>query len=88
MIPTHDTFGELTNHCWNKKCCNFTSNQELSGRWCSDECFIETESQEPRITRRELLEMKVDYDWTLDRHEKKQVQEMNITKSLERLKND
>jgi len=88
MSNSHDTFGELTNHCWNKKCYNFTTNQDLNGTWCCDECFIETESQNPRITRRELLEMKVDYDWDMDRHEKRQVQEMNITKSLERINHD
>ena len=85
---SHDSFGHLTNHCWNSNCYNFTTNQDLNGTWCSDECFIEIESQNPRITRRELLEMKVDYDWTMDKHEIREAKEMNITKSEERLKHD
>lgn len=88
MVNSHDTNGKLANHCYNIKCYNFTSNQELNGRWCCDECFIESESEEPRITRRELLEIKVKYDWDMDPHEKRQVVEMNITKSLERPKID
>jgi len=82
MIPTHDTCGNLVNHCYNKKCYNFTSNQELNGRWCCDECVIESESEEPRLTRKELLQIKVKYDWDLDIHEKKQVQEMKIKEGL------
>lgn len=85
---SHDSFGELTKHCWNPKCSNFTTNQDLNGTWCCDECFIEVESQNPRITRRELLEMKVDYDWTMNKHEIREAKKMNITKSEERLKND
>lgn len=51
MQPTHDTSGKMVNHCYNKKCYNFTSYQQLNGRWCCDECFIESESEEGLLYR-------------------------------------
>lgn len=50
--------------CYNKTCYNFTSNHDLSGTWCSEECFIQSENPElPRLTRKELLDMKEKYGW-------------------------
>lgn len=77
----------MREHCQLKTCSNFTSNHDLGGLWCSNECFIEFETRE-RITRRELLEMKVKYDWDLDESEKLEIKEMNIVKSEDRLRND
>ena len=50
--------------CNNVKCSNFTTNHDLSGSWCMDECFIEFETGE-KITHRELLQMKVSFLETL-----------------------
>ncbi len=75
------------NHCQNDKCYNLSNKLDLSGNYCQDECFIESESGE-RVTRKELLEMKVDYDWEMDKFEIQQVQDMGIVKSAERLKNE
>lgn len=74
--------------CQNPLCYNFTSNHDLGGTWCCNECFIEVESQAPRITRRELYEMKVDYDWDLEEWEKSEIAKMGIKKSKDRLANE
>ena len=73
--------------CNNVKCSNFTINHDLSGSWCMDECFIESESGE-RITHKELLEMKVDYDWSLDDFEKSEIKDLQIVKDQNRINND
>ena len=73
--------------CNNVKCSNFTTNHDLSGSWCMDECFIESESGE-RITHKELLEMKVDYDWSLDDFEKSEIKDLQIVKDQNRINND
>ena len=73
--------------CNNVKCSNFTTNHDLSGSWCMDECFIESESGQ-RITHRELLEMKVDYDWSLDDFEKSEIKDLQIVKDQNRINND
>jgi len=73
--------------CNNKKCSNFTTNHDLSGSWCMDECFIESESGE-RITHIELLEMKVDYDWSLNDFEKSEINQLQIIKNQNRINND
>lgn len=79
----------MNKHCQNPTCFCFASDShiDLNGAWCSDECFIEFESG-TRPTRRELLEMKVDYDWDLDEFEKQEVIKMNIVKSESRLSKD
>lgn len=75
------------NHCQNPKCFNFTSKHDLSGTWCSDECFIEFESGQ-KISHLELLEMKVDYDWDLNRFERVKIEKYQIKKSQVRIEND
>jgi hypothetical protein len=61
--------------CYNKTCYNFTTNHDLAGTWCCNECFIESENPElERLTRKELLDMKVKYDWDLDEFEKKELE--------------
>lgn len=77
----------LQDHCQNKTCFNFSSKHDLSGTWCQDECFIESESGQ-KITHIELLEMKVDYDWDLDDFEKIEIEKLGITKSRVRIEND
>jgi len=52
-----------------------------------DECFIESESGE-RITHIELLEMKVDYDWSLNDFEKSEINQLQIIKNQNRINND
>tara|TARA_R110002073_G_scaffold4391_1_gene29019 strand:+ start:898 stop:1071 length:174 start_codon:yes stop_codon:yes gene_type:complete len=52
-----------------------------------DECFIHFESGQ-RITHRELLEMKVDYDWSLDDFEKSEIKDLQIVKDQNRINND
>ena len=73
--------------CDNVKCSNFTTNHDLNGSWCMDECFIDFESGQ-RITHRELLEMKVDYDWSLDDFEKSEIKDLQIVKDQNRINND
>jgi hypothetical protein len=73
--------------CDNKKCSNFTTNHDLHGSWCMDECFIENESGE-RITHIELLKMKVDYDWDMTDHEKSEIKHLQIVKDQNRINND
>ena len=75
------------NHCQNKNCFNFTSKHDLSGTWCQDECFIESESGE-RISHMELLEMKVDYDWDLNKFERAEIEKYQIKKSRVRIEKD
>ena len=67
--------------CNNKKCSNFTTNHDLSGSWCMDECFIEFETGE-KITHRELLQMKVNHDWDMTDFEKSEIKHLQIVKDL------
>ncbi len=78
---------KLMNHCQNKTCFNFTSKTDLSGSWCQDECFFKGEFDQT-ITHLELLEMKVDYDWTLDEFEKIEIKKYCIVKSQKRIEQD
>ena len=68
--------------CYNKKCLNFSSNHDLSGTWCSDECFIESESG-TRPTHKEVLQTKVNYDWTLDKFERREIEILGMEKNLD-----
>lgn len=77
----------MINHCQNRRCQNFTSNHDLGGSWCQDECFMENESGQ-RITHIELLEMKVDYDWDLSKSEIEEIRKYGIVKSRERIELD
>jgi hypothetical protein len=52
-----------------------------------DECFIHFESGQ-RITHRELLEMKVDYDWDMNDFEKSEIKDLQIVKDQNRINND
>lgn len=68
----------LEYHCMNPQCQNFTSSHDLSGTWCQAECFIESESGEPRPTREEYLQMTIDYGWYLDEDEIREANELGI----------
>jgi hypothetical protein len=67
--------------CNNEKCLNFSSNHDLSGTWCCDECFIESESGN-RPTHDEVLQMKVNYDWDLNQYEIVEIEKYRISKKL------
>jgi hypothetical protein len=68
----------LRDHCRNKNCMNFSRKYDLAGIWCQEECFIESESGEPRPTRKEFLEMKIKQNWDMEQEEYQECLELGL----------
>ena len=68
----------MRGHCQNPKCFNFTSNTDLAGTWCCDECFIQFETGD-RPTRKQLLQSKLDWKWTMDPSEINEAEKLGLT---------
>ncbi len=69
--------------CDNDKngCNNFTTNHDLAGSWCSKECFMQHESYDKiKVTRKELLQLMLNWSWDMDRFERKEVYELRLVK--------
>jgi len=81
---------KLQNHCQNPTCYNLSKNYDMCGIFCSSECFLQHENpDEPRITRKALLEMMIDYKWEMSLDERRQAQSLGLYQDrLLRLKKD